>query len=155
MRAGPTGVASVDLLVAALDLKLVQLIRGAMRAADIASGKGQSATPLGPAPDPAPSITGRRHYTPEPVYEARRHFHPTPRYEPRPVIHPTPRVEVAPPIVIPAEPCVEKCHCLKSPFIPSWKLLPWQNPPQPAQVVKVVKVKPDIVRKGSMIDCFM
>jgi len=126
-----------------------------MRAADIASGRGQAATPLGPAPDPQPCFTGRRCYTPEPVYEPRRHIHPTPRYEPRPVIHLRPRVEVEPPIIIPAEPCREKDDCLKPPFLPPWKLLPWELPPQPIQKVKLLQVKPDIVRKGSIIDCFM
>ncbi len=143
----------VDLIVAALDLKLVQLLRGAMRAADIASGRGQAATPLGPAPDPEPQR--RFHYTPEPVIEPRRHFHPSPIYERPLVIHLRPRFVEPPPIPLPAPMEPESPHKPKSPFVPPWKLLPWENAPQTIQVIKVVKRTPDIVRKGTLLDCFI
>jgi len=136
-----------------MDLKLVRLIRGAMAAADLAAGKGQSAHPLGP--DPTPDFHSRRHLTPTPVYEPRRHIHPTPRFEPRPVIHLRPRVVVDPPICIPPEPCPHPDAGNKLPP-PPWKLPPCQPAPaQPVQKVKLVRLKPDIVRTGTMIDCFM
>jgi len=139
---------NIALVVAALDLKLVKLLRDAIRTTDLAGAKQNGA--IGPAPE----ILPRRHIHPEPVYEARPHVHPTPKYEARPVIHPPPRVEVAPPIVIPPTPQCES-HCHKSPFVPPWKVMPWQNPPQPALKVKVLKLKPDIVRKGLLLDCFL
>jgi len=139
---------NIALVVAALDLKLVKLLRDAIRTTDLAGAKQNGA--IGPAPE----ILPRRHIHPEPVYEARPHVHPTPKYEARPVIHPPPRVEVAPPIVIPPTPqCESQRH--KSPFVPPWKVMPWQNPPQPALKVKVLKLKPDIVRKGLLLDCFL
>ncbi|HSI32440.1 MAG: hypothetical protein ACAI43_14570 [Phycisphaerae bacterium] len=147
------GAASPALLIAAMDLKLVRLIRGAMAAADLAAGKCGSAHPLGP--DPEPEFNTRRHLTPTPVYEPRRHIHPTPKFEPRPVIHLRPRVVVDPPIRVPAEPCLHPDAGSKLPP-PPWKLPPCQPvPAQPVQKVKLVRLKPDIVRTGTMIDCFM
>ena len=135
----------VELLVAALDLKLVQLLRDAIRTTDL-SGARENGNLA-----PEVRIEQRRHIHPEPLIEPRRHIHPEPRYEPRPVIHPTPRVEPSPPVCLPAE--VRRAH--KSGLVPPWKVLPWENPPQPSQKVKVIKIKPDIVRKGSLIDCFI
>jgi len=141
----------ISLLVAALDLKMVQLIRGAIRAADEASGKGEAVSGLGPAPD---RIEQRRVFHPEPRIEPRLVYHPTPRIEPREIIHPTPRV-VEPPPVYCCPPCEPKPRDHKSPFVPPWKVMPWENPPQPLLKVKVIKLKPDIVRMGSLIDCFI
>ena len=39
-------------------------------------------------------------------------------------------------------------------LLPPGKTMPWENPAQPATKVKVVKVRPDIVRKGAMVDLF-
>jgi len=94
--------ANVGLIVAALDLNKVQLLRGAMRAADIASGRAQAVSGLGPAPTPPPSQLVR-----EPQFEPRRVIYPEPRYEPRPVIHPTPLKEYLPPIRVKADVQVE------------------------------------------------
>jgi hypothetical protein len=143
--------ARIDLLVAALDLKLVRLLRDAIRTADIASGRGQPVSGLGPAPT---NIGPRKRIEPQPLIEPRKHIHPTPRFEPRPVIHLTPRVETPPPAVCPpAEP--EKPRIAKSFLAPPWKLLPCEQPRQPTIVVKVIKRKPDILRKGTLIDCFI
>lgn len=139
--------AHIELLVATLDLKLVQLIRDAMRVADLAGAQAKDT--LGPAATFEP----RRHIHPEPYFEPRPHYHPTPVFEPREHICLRPRVEPCPPIVLPCEPQVADCH--RPVFQPPWKVMPWENPPQPALKVKVVKLKPDIVRTGSLIDCFL
>ena len=136
----------IELVLAALDLKLVTLLRDAIRTTEIAGAKENG--PLTPQVD----ILDREHVHPTPYYEPRPHIHPTPKYEARPVIHPQPRVEPAPVIPCPPEPC--PCPP-KSPFVPPWKVLPWENPPQPALKVKVIKLKPDIVRTGSLLDCFL
>jgi hypothetical protein len=140
---------NISLLVASLDLKVVQLLRDAIRTADLSSGGG-GGTGVAPESDFLP----RRHYEPTPEIEPRRHFHPTPCYEARPVIHPQARVEAAPLIIYPVvEPDMpEKSMC---PFVPPWKVMPWENPPQPLLKVKLIKSKPDTVRKGLLIDCFM
>ena len=139
-------------MLAVMDLKLVQLIRGAMHAADAqGTGCGSSLT----VSDPQPDIRGRRHYTPEPTYLPRRHITPEVKFERRPVIHPTPRVEVETPVLIPAEPIEAPKKDHRSPFVPPWKVMPWEIPAQPAQKVKVVKANPDIAGKGTLIDCFM
>jgi len=145
--------ARVELIVAALDLKLVQLLRDAIRTTAMAAGKGQPVSGLGPAPN-AGLFESRRRVEPQPVFEPRKHIHPTPRFEPRPVIHLTPRV-VDPPACVcpPVEP--EKPRITKPFMVPPWKLLPWEQPPRPALSIKVIRRKPDIVRKGSLIDCFI
>ena len=67
---------SVNLLVASLDLKLVQLVRGAMRAADEQGHPGSSDL-----------------IVPNPEIEPRRRFHPGPAIEPRPHVVPEPKIE--------------------------------------------------------------
>jgi hypothetical protein len=134
--------------VASLDLELVRLVRGAIRTADISSGKGCNNGILCPEPD----ILPRRHLTPEPEYLPRRHIHPTPRYEPRPVIHPTPRVESEPPpACIPPCPPPSEHKCLP----PPWKLAVWNVPIPPPAILKVVQYKTDIPHKGSLLDVFI
>jgi hypothetical protein len=145
--------ARIELLVAALDLKLVRLLRDAIRTTAAAAGRGESVSGLGPAPN---NLLARRRIEPEPVIEPRKRIHPAPRFEPRTVIHLTPRVVDPPPAVCPpVEP--EKCRIGKSLLAPPWKVPPWQHPVpvNPAIVVKVIKRKPDIVSKGSLIDCFI
>ena len=147
-RSGVGLESNIALVVASLDLKLVQLLRDAIRTTDLAGARAGSGN-LAPTPEFLP----RRHFTPEPFIENRRHIHPQTLYEARPVIHPQARVvEPPPPICPPAEPIA---HQSKSPFVPPWKVMPWQNPPQPALKIKVIKLRPDIVRKGSLIDCFL
>ena len=142
--------ADVGLIVAALDLKLVRLVRGAMAP----NPNGKPVAFIGPAPTNA-------RFLPRPV------VHPTPRFEPRPVIHPTPRFE--PRLVIHPRPRVEPLPCAcepphepemparsKSPIEPPWKVLPWEQPPgQPAPKVKLAIYRPDVVSKGSLIDFFI
>jgi hypothetical protein len=147
--------ARVELLVAALDLKLVQLLRDAIRTTAAAGGRGGAASGLGPAPNTGVGgVVPRKRVEPEPVIEPRKRIHPTPRFEPRPVIYLTPRVVEPPPAVCPpAEP--EKARIGKSFLVPPWKVLPWEQPPSPPISIKVIRRKPDIVRKGTLIDCFI
>jgi hypothetical protein len=132
-------------IVAALDLKLVRLLREAMRGADAAAGKG----PLGTAR----RVLARR-VEPEPRIEPRHVIRPEPRFEPRPVVHPEPKLPAAPaPTAPPLEP--EKPCKTESPIRPPWKVLPWQTPVQPAPKVKLIIRRPDIVSKGSLLDFFI
>ena len=143
---------SVNLLVAALDLKLVQLVRGAMRAADAQGGPGAD-----------------RLIVPTPVIEPRRRFHPGAAIEPRPHVRPEPRIEpratVRPDNIEAArcQPTVEVAPADKkssaSPIQPPWKVLPWETPPaersRPVHKVKVVIGPPDMCSRGNVIDLFI
>ena len=140
---------NIALVVASLDLKLVQLLRDAIRTTDVAGARANGRHLI----EPEPEFLPRRHLTPTPVIEARPRIHPEPRYEARPVIHPEPRIVPPPPPICPAPEPVS--HLTKSPFVPPWKVMPWENPPQPALKIKVIKLRPDIVTKGSLIDCFL
>jgi hypothetical protein len=134
------------LAVASLDLEVVRLIRGAIRAADIEGGKLGGGEFV-----PTTNIQPRPQLHPEPRILPRQVIHPTPRYEPRPVIHPTPRQELPampPPAPEPSE------HLQKLPP-PPWKQLVWQIPvPSPA-TIKVVRYKTDIPHKGLLLDTFI
>lgn len=146
---------NIAAVVAALDLKLVRLLRDAM-----------NNTPGGAAPaglvGPAATFEGRRTAGPEPRIAPRPVVHPTPRFEPRPVIHPEPRVDspVYPCVVVEVrvDPPESKC-----PIEPPWRLLPWESAAAPAQAESLAqpahRVKPrirqpDIVGKGVLIDLF-
>jgi hypothetical protein len=154
LRQGVSSDASISLLVASLDLALVRSITDAMRAADIASGRGQPASGLGPAPT---LIERRFRIEPEPEILPRERIEPEPRIEPRQVIRPADRYEPRDQrdlIPVPAE-CYKPCkkHTLEAP----WQVLPWEQP-LPCRVepkLKVVVKPPDIVHKGSLIDFFI
>jgi hypothetical protein len=148
----------VAALVAALDLKVVSLLRDAIRTADI-HGAIERGT-LGPAAVYEP----RRHYQPEPVIEPRRHLHPQPVVEPRQVHHLA---------ALPSESTVP-CHCAPiidmesrhhqelPPFMqPPWRVMPWQDsamhapPARPSPLIKVHAPRPDIISKGMLLDFFI
>ena len=140
---------NASLIVATLDLQLVRLLRGAMKNADAASA------PVGSAGLPAAAtFEPRRVIHPEPRYDPRRVIHPTPRFEPRPVER---SHKTCPDLNLPcsATCAPEPSHITKSPIEPPWKKLPWENPPTPARVIKLIVHRPDIASKGSMIDCFI
>jgi hypothetical protein len=134
--------AAASVLVAALDLKEVQLLRAAMRIADRQDRRCDRLLR-------------------EPKYEPRQVIHPEPRYEPRPVIHPTPRYEARPIIhprpvfePNPIEPC--EVHPKHKPFLQApWQVMPWEKAPEPPRTIKVVIKHVDTVLKGSLIDCFL
>lgn len=130
--------ANAELIVAAMDLKLVRLLRQAMHPSCSCgrSARGNTA----PAHQPQPRI------------EPRRVIHPQARIEPRPVIHVPSRV-IEQPSATPTEP--EQPSRLRSPIQPPWKILPWQTPIPPRPKIKVVLHRPDIISKGSLIDFFI
>jgi hypothetical protein len=143
-------------VVAALDLKLVRLVRAAM-----AGGGGPAGGLVGKA-GPEPVIGPRKRHEPEPVIEPRK------RIEPEPVIEPRKRLSggglrcdcpAALPPVAPTEP-VEKASRSTSPIEPPWKVLPWELPldvdrARPLRKIKVIQPRPDIHCKGSVIDLFI
>ena len=147
---------SVGLVVAALDLKLVRLVRAAMQ-----PGVGPAGA-VGGTIRPTPVIEPRRRIEPEPVIEPRQ------KYRPEPVFEPRQRLggcglrcdcagETAP--AAPAEP-VEKGSRSVSPIEPPWRVLPWEQPPEshrvrPLRKIKVIPPRPDIHCKGSVIDIFI
>jgi hypothetical protein len=147
--------ATANLLVAAADLKLVRLLRDAIRTADLSSrpgGGGGSPSPIGTMPQAA-SFTGRPIVHPTPRFEPRPVIHPTPRFEPRPVIHPTPR-EV-PPVPPPCDGALLRPIKRHSPLDPPWKM-PVHELPLPRKLkLKVVLHRTDCVHKGSLIDLFI
>lgn len=136
---------NIAAVVAALDLKLVRLIRAAM--ADGGPGCG-----LHHRPDPV--IEPRFSITPEPDIAPRRTITPDLYIEPRPVARPDPTIEPTPPLYagpVASEP-VERSN---NPIEPPWAVLPWEQPipvtVDPPPRVKVVRVRPDIA-KGRLID---
>jgi len=132
---------------------LVQLVRGAMRAAD------EQGHPCGRnLIVPNREIEPRLRFHPEPVIERRRHIVPEPKIEPRLVRsvdggYPCP----CPPVVVEVAPADAKSS--GSPIQPPWKVLPWDAPPaetpRPVHRVKVVIGPPDMCSKGNVIDLFI
>ena len=144
---------SASLIVASFDLKLVQLLRGAIRAADAASGKGSPIAFIGPAPTQIVNrFESRQVVEPEPRFEPRPVIHPTPRFLPRPVIHLTPRFEPAP-AAAPFGPEVPpRCgHGLS----PPWRMPVWNMPIEPKVTIKRVVHLADVHNKGSLLDLFI
>lgn len=146
-----------DLVAAVLDLELVRLLRQAIRVADLSGHKACDILGPGDCHDECDRYEPCHHVCPEPKYEPRRHIHPTPVIEPRKVLHPAPRVvESEQELSCPAE-CDAECPRpgSESPIQPPWKVLPWQEPAKPAVKIKVVRYRPDIIHKGSLIDFFI
>ena len=138
---------TASLVVAALDLKLVQLLRQAIRTADQSSGAAR----VGEAHFSGPGTS--LHAAPH--IEPRQRIHPTPRFEPRPVIHPTPRVDltisqISPPASDPLSP-PKRNNSIE----PPWKTVVWQIPTPPPAQVKVIIHRTDVAHKGSLIDLFI
>lgn len=132
-----------------MQLRLVQLLRGAMANAD--KGAAAAAGHDGGAISPCPARSGPV-LTPEPRYLPRPVLHPTPRYEPRPVIHPMPRFEPQP---CPPDDCQKSAKStLPAGPQPPWSLLPWQQPAPIPPKIKIIVRQPDITRRGTLIDFF-
>ena len=145
--------ATASALAAALDLKLVTSIRGAMRAADAASGKTFPVAWIGPAPDCfVPRFLPRLLIEPTPRFLPRPVIQPTRRFLARPVIHPTPRFEPRQTIA-PAEP-EQPCRCGVG-LPPPWKTHIWKMPITPKATIKQVVHRTDVQHKGSLLDLFI
>jgi len=144
---------AASLIAATLDLKMVQSVIGAMRAADRASARCGHFGPCGQFDAIENQRICRRFILhPTPRIEPRPVIHPTPRILPRPVIHPQPRVEPQPPPVAPDFHCRPSKIC---PFPPPWKILPWKMPIPPHVQIKRVVHHTDVKNKGSLIDMFI
>ena len=142
-------VAPAGLLVAAIDLQIVQSVLSAIHNADAESAAARGPTLANPNCDTyCPQTT----ITPEPRYLPRPVLHPTPRYLPRPVLHPTPRVEPAD--YLPPAPSARVPHIIAGPQ-PPWDIQPWQEPAVPPNVIKVIVRPSDTVTKGTLIDLFV
>jgi hypothetical protein len=148
---------SVNLVVAALDLKLVRLLRAAMRGGDCCPGPGCNRLI-----EPEDRFEPRKRIHPEPLIEPRLHFRPEPFFEPRPVHHPAEVVGVLPGEACPSPELPRADAKLPgSPIQPPWKVLPWQDArgelsrPRTVQKVKVLIGRPDISLKGAVIDIFI
>jgi hypothetical protein len=142
-----SALSNVSVLVAAIGLQEVQSVLNAIHNAD-----AYSAARLQTSADPIDSYCPRPALTPEPRYLPRQVIHPTPRYLPRPVLHPTPRTEPSP--LPPPNLKADVPHITAGPQ-PPWKIQPWQEPPRPPDVIKVVVRPPDMLTKGSLIDLFI
>jgi hypothetical protein len=125
-----------------MDLKLVQSITGAMRAADCAAAKTL----------PAGCIDGRHTIHPKDRFEPRRVIDPTPRFEPRFVLHPRPRVEALP-TQVPTQ--LEPVKVENNNVPPVWKQPIWKCDPEIEVVIKRIVHKPDVQKRGTLIDLFM
>jgi hypothetical protein len=135
-----------SLLVAATDLRVVQLIRRAIRNADHVTHQLQAGPP---GPDPTPHFKSH----PTPHIEPRLSITPTPRIEPRLVYRPH---KIEPPnIASPSTIPVDSAKIKESPIQPPWRALPWAQPAQPAPKLKVVIRRPDVPVKGSVFDVFV
>ena len=145
--------ASVGLIVASLDLRLVRLVRAAMNGGAGACGAGRGVCP-------ERVIEPRRRIEPEPEIEPRKHVHPTPVFEPRPRHRPDAVRSGCGPLapVTPTEPSEKSPHP-SWPIEPPWKVLPWEggvcNPPRPVRKIKVFEARPDMRSKGAVIDLFI
>ena len=146
---------TAELLVAVSDLKLVQDLRQAILVADITTAVGRRVDQSSQVRDACPPPCAAS------ACQPCDYLRPVPavdRYEPsRPVALQVTRCgrqpSGPPPItVIVVEPQRDE---MASPLQPPWKVLPWENPPQPARVIKVVHRVPDTECKGTLLDCFI
>lgn len=152
---------TASLAIASLDLKLVQDLIGAMRAADKGAAQAASSSPLPPIPAPPPQQRDHPERVFKPVVAPRPVVHPSPYYELRrarqPMLHALPRLALT---TAPGIGCAAGCQATdgredKSPVQPPWAVLPWQESAKPAAQVKVVVYRTDILSKGSLIDMFI
>jgi hypothetical protein len=137
---------NIALLVAALDLQLVRLVRGAM-------ADGAPAESGIRAVDRA-EISPRFSIEPEPDIQPRRSISPEPEIEPRLVMHPDPAIERTPTLYAgPTEP--EHHRDDRNPIQAPWEVLPWEQPlpvVNEVHIVKVLRYRPDRFRRGVLID---
>jgi hypothetical protein len=138
-----------NLIVAAVQLKEIQSLIGAVRAGDVPPTKQLG--PSGIALDtyePSP----RRANSCDPVYTARRVIHPQPRYEARPVIHLAPKIESGPPL-FPTQYSNRNHEHVGPP--PIWETLPWPVQTPIELRIKIVPIQPDTNHRGTLIDLFV
>jgi hypothetical protein len=137
-----------SLIVAASDLAVVQLIRDAIRTADLSAGQAATST----APASAAPVTRQTVIEPartverQPIIETREVTH----YQTKMVGNNTSSCPC------PHESSGHRDHrpiyCV---IQPPWSVLPWENPAPIKRTVKLQVVRPDILSKGTMIDSFI
>ena len=155
MPLGVSLASTADLLLAVSDLKLVQLLRQAILVADLTSAAGRRVDQTSQIAEscrpryPASACQPCEYIRPVAVIDRYENSRPVAcvqsGYCRRPASIPTTVVAV-----------VEKQRdTMESPLQPPWKVLPWENPPQPAPVIKMVRHAPDMLNKGTLLDCFI
>jgi len=139
-----------ELIVAGFELKVVQLVRGAMLAADLQGQRDALRVP-------APTIEPRPHLHPDVVVEPRQHLRPAPVYENPQIIRQKVRVALQPIDCTHAIPQSADATPTKttSPIQPPWKVLPWPQPISSRQTVKVHRLHTDVSHRGAMLDLFV
>ena len=142
-----SALSNISVLVATLGLQEVQSVLNAIHNAD-----AYTAASLPTITNPVDTYCPRPTVTPEPRYLPRPVIHPTPRYLPRPILHPAPRIEPSP--LPPPFPTATVPHITAGPQ-PPWKILPWQEPSPPPDVIKMIVRPPDMLTKGTLIDLFI
>lgn len=137
---------------AALQLQLVELIRGAMEDADLAVA----------AATPQPSTTSPAQPDIQTIVDAPRHIQSPPVIEPGQVIHLAPQIRpaVAPapaasPMSVPPSTGQSRPHHAELYPQPPWHFLPWPHHEAAGASVKRVVAVPDILIKGLLIDLFI
>jgi len=141
---------AATLLVAELDLKLVQSVLSAIRTADIESAaeKKPPLPVLAPVRCEGTSVCRER-----PVERCHEPIPAAIIYTSRPV-RPNPPPH---PVQVVVETVVveKKADDLDSPLQPPWKMLPWNEPVVPPAKIKITRYQPDIRHRGTMLDCFI
>jgi len=156
---------AASLIIATADLKAVQAVTGAIRAADLASGdvltpSGIIEKPGQPAtPDPVQQVD-RYDATPSPkqAVAAKQPTYNSPRHSICPSHWAPPGIRTsATPVIIPScdidpEPVCPWTNPIEAP----WKVLPWMSRPQPRIVVvkeiKLITAGSDMSGRGQMLD---
>ena len=142
-------VSNVNLLVASLDLQMVQSLLGAIRAADrhsatqlpVAVSRVDSYCPPTGAASDAAVFAAAGAASDTTVFAAAG--------------DPSPAAAVEPPCCAPP-PCPKASvpHIAAGPQ-PPWKILPWQEPAAAPNVIKITVRPPDMLTKGNLIDLFL
>ena len=133
-----------DLIIASGQLAAVDSVIKAIRKADKEAGANSTSQP----PTNRAAVT--EYYRPADYYEPQRVITPAAAYSARPVIHTGSSSHSVP---VEKQPAVYEVNVIvvqptlvanEQPLQPPWAVLPWENPVQTAQKVKVVYRPPDI-----------
>jgi len=153
---------SAALIVATAQLQVTDLLISAMRTADLASRPTNSPFDVG-APDrngPAAIVDFR--YRPC-CHDVRPNCSYRVDKNTRSILD-SPYPANTGPMRLALQPCIPRAAELyhphgvtptESPIQPPWKVLPWENPPQPSQAVKIHPHHTDVIQKGMLLDLFV
>ncbi len=139
-------------LAAELDLKLVESVLGAIRTADIQSGQDKKS--------PLPIVTHALPAEPARVYRDDVVIRNAVERAAAPALYSHHRCALASPAAasmpVVVEVIVQKvADELCSPLAPPWKSLPWNQPSRSPAKIKIIRYRPDICAKGTVLDCFI